>query len=233
VELPADPEDGAFTLLRATTDRPCRFEFADMIDGQAYQFSTRLVVTPHFSYGTNFLPQFRLSAEAWDELKEEISDCADFLQHDSRLEYIAPGTASFAAFQIVKDTSGVLSDIKSKWPTASGILDPAYYDADQMMTAVLQDAYTNGELSYISPTQGKAGFLARTVGPCAFCINDHWQFPLGCPYGKPDQPQLPKGLLDKVAAAIVKSGVSMHPEVVVRRMIDDGFEADRGVDSHS
>jgi hypothetical protein len=233
VELPADPEDGAFTLLRATTDRTCRFEFAEMIDDQAYQFSTRLVVTPHFSYGTNFLPQFRLRAEAWDELKQEFPDCAQFLQHDPRLQYDPRGTAGFAAFQITKDASGVLSHVKSTWPKASTILDSAYYDPDQMMVGVLEDAYASGELSYISPRQRQAGFLARTAGPCAFCVNDHWKFPLGCPYGKPDQPPLSAGLLDKAAAAIVKSGAGIHPEVVVRRMIDDGFEAARGTESHS
>ena len=232
-ELPADPEDGAFTLLRITTSHACRFEFSDTIDDQAYQISTRLVVTPHFSYEKNFLPQFRLGAQAWDELQQKSPDCARFLQHDPRFQYSPPTPAALAAFQILKDAVGVLSHIKSAWPEASAILDPAYYDPDQMLAGVLQDAYDSGDLSYVGSRHGHAGFLARTTGPCVFCVNDHWKFPLGCPYGKPDQLPLPTGFLDKAAAAIVKAGAKTHPEVVVRRMIDDGFEAARGAGTRS
>ena len=82
-----------------------------------------------------------------------------------------------------------------------------------MMAGVLEDAYADGELSYVAPRQGQPGFLSRAVGPCAFCVNDHWKFPLGCPYGKPGQPPLPGGLLDKAAAAIVKAGAKIDPEV--------------------
>jgi hypothetical protein len=231
-ELPAAPTDGAFTLLRLTTDRAYRFEFAGTIDGRAYEISVRLVVTPHFSYGTNFLPQYRLSAEAWAELQHKFPDCAQFLQHDPRLQFVPPGTAAFAAFQIVKDDSAVLSHVEGTWPKASAILDPAYYDPNQIMEGVLQDAYASGELSYTVPKRGQAGFLARTAGPCVFCVNDHWKFPLGCPYGKPDEAPLPAGFLDKVSAAVVAAGAKTHPEVIVRRMIDDGFEASRGAESH-
>ena len=227
-ELPASPEDGAFTLLRATVDRPCRFEFTDTIDGRAYQISTRLIVTPHFSYKANFLPQFRLRAKACDELKQKFPDCAEFLQHDPRLQYSQPGAGSFAAFQIINDAPAVLSHIKTTWPKASAILDLNYYDPNRMMAGVLEDAYADGELSYVAPRQGQPGFLSRAAGPCAFCVNDHWKFPLGCPYGKPGQPPLPAGLLDKAAAAIVKAGAKIHPEVAIQRMIDDGFEAARG-----
>jgi hypothetical protein len=232
-ELPDSPEDGAFTLLRATVDRPCRFEFVETIDGQAYQISTRLVVTPHFSYKANFLPQFRLRPEAWDELKQNLPDCAQFLQHDPRLQYSQPGPSSFAAFQIINDAPAALSHIKTTWPKASTILELNYYDPHRMMAGVLQDAYANGELSYVAARQGQAGFLSRTAGPCAFCVNDHWKFPLGCPYGKPDQPPLSAGLLEKAAAAIVKAGAKAHSDVVVRRMIDDGFEAARGSQAES
>jgi hypothetical protein len=231
--LPVSPDDGVFTLLRATTSTPCRFEYSGTIDGQSYRFSTRLVVTPHFSYRTNFLPQYRLGAQAWEDLKQKIPDCAQFLQRDSRLQYSAPTAGGFAVFEIVKDVIGVLSQINSTWPKASTILDAAFYDADQMMAQVLQDAYMSGDLSYVRSRQDRDGYLARTAGPCAFCVNDHWKFPLGCPYGKPDQPPLTPGFLDKAAAAILKAGAQSRSDVVVRRMIDDGFEAARDERSHS
>jgi hypothetical protein len=231
--LPTSPQDGAFTLFRATTEKAYRFEFSGTVANQAYQISTRIVVTPHFSYGTNFLPQFRLSAVALDELEQKVPACVQFLQHDPRLQYSSPGEGAFAAFQIIKDAAAVLSHINGTWPTAGAILNAAYYDPDQMMAGVLQEAYTSGAMSYVAPRQGQPGYLARNEGPCTFCVNDHWKFPLGCPYGKPELPQLTAGWLNKVAAAIVEAGRPVHSEVVVRRMIDDGFEAARGAQSHS
>jgi len=45
--------------------------------------------------------------------------------------------------------------------------------------------------------------LARTTGPCMFCVNDHWKFPKGCPYGKPDEKQYSIGFLEKVTATML------------------------------
>ena len=47
-----------FTLLRETTDpeHPCTSEFETEIDGMPYELTTRIVVTPHFSYSSNFTP---------------------------------------------------------------------------------------------------------------------------------------------------------------------------------
>ncbi len=60
--LPHNPPDGAFSLLAATTeaDHPCHFEWAGIVDGVGYQQRSRVVVSPHFSYPTNFIPQVRL-----------------------------------------------------------------------------------------------------------------------------------------------------------------------------
>jgi hypothetical protein len=58
-----------------------------------------------------------------------------------------------------------------------------------------------------------------------FCVNRHWTFPLGCPYGKPTEAPLPTGLLENVAAEIIRSGAARQSENMVSRMIDDGFEA--------
>jgi hypothetical protein len=135
-----------------------------------------------------------------------------------------------AAFELVKDAAAALSHIRSTWPAATSILEPAFYDPTQMMAGVLRDAYTDGTLSYVVAGPDLPGHIARSDGPCTFCVNDHWKFPLGCPYGKPDEPQLAPGLLDRAAAEIVKAGAQVPSELVVRRMVDDGFEAARGPD---
>jgi hypothetical protein len=69
-----------------------------------------------------------------------------------------------------------------------------------MTAAVLDDLFEKGALAW------GPGYLTRAQGSCQFCVNQHWQFPLGCPYGKPKEPVPPVGFLEKVAAEIVRTG---------------------------
>jgi hypothetical protein len=228
--LPAVPEDGAFSLLRATTNprRPCLFEFSASIDGRVFTMSTRLVVTPHFSYGANFAPQFRMSAREWDGFQRDFREEARFLQTDPRLRYTPPKQpGEFVAIAVVRDADQVVTQITRTSPEAAQRLMPGYYDATAMMESVLEDLYTRDQLSYVGPTASRPGFLTRTDGPCAFCVNRHWEFPLGCPYGKPEEPPLPVGFLEKVAAEIARSGAQPQTDTTLGRMLDDGFEARR------
>jgi hypothetical protein len=101
-----------------------------------------------------------------------------------------------------RDPAEVLTELKGKYPAAAKALMPDLYDPHEMMTAVLRSMYGK-ELTYIESKDGKSGYLARTSGPCTFCVNDHWKFPKGCPYGKPDERQYPIGFLEKVTAAIL------------------------------
>ena len=73
--LPALPEDGPYTLLRITAEEDCRLEFSTKIDGKTYELSTRIVITPHFSYNENFVPQFRLSPEAFATFEKRPTGC--------------------------------------------------------------------------------------------------------------------------------------------------------------
>ncbi len=207
--LPKHPVDGAFTLLRATTDphHPCLFEFSTTIDGMPYKLSTRLVITPHFSYNVNFVPQFRMSSHDWDDFQKKFADCANFLKQDSaRIAIPAVKPGDFVAIEIIKDQQQVLQEIQKKYAAAWQSLSPVYYDAHQMMASVLEDLYNQKKISFTDPKGKHPGFLTRTEGPCSFCVNKHWEFPLGCPYGKPEENQLPAGFLEKVSEAVVKSG---------------------------
>jgi hypothetical protein len=78
-----------------------------------------------------------------------------------------------------------------------------YYDPHQMMADLLEEMFNKGELTYTPPQGDHAGFLCRTDGPCTFCVNHRWTFPLGCPYGKPDEKQYPIGFLEKVATQLM------------------------------
>jgi len=208
--LPVFPEDGPYTLLRLTTQQDCRLEFSTDIGAQEFSFSTRLVITPHFSYDENFMPQFRMSEQAFGEFEKAFPSAAAFLQNDPRIKFQRIA-GSFVSAGIQKDVPEVLADIKRTYASASTQLMAVYFDAHQMMAAVLEQLYQNGKLSYTSSKNGSPGFLSRGEGPCTFCVNDHWKFPKGCPYGKPDEKQYPVGFLEQVAKAMVGSSESTTP----------------------
>lgn len=204
------PADGAFTLLYETTDpaHPCYIEFSTEIDAMPYTLRTRLVITPHFSYSTNFLPQFRLSPEQWQELQTSSPACAAFLQQDQRLTYTPATEGSYAAFSI-HDTANVgpvFQDLESRFPDNISELKNCFYDAHVMMGNVLIDLYGQGALAFGNAGPEAAQVLTRTEGSCRFCVNQFWQFPLGCPYGKIEEQPPPPGFLEKVTAAIVAAG---------------------------
>jgi len=206
--LPKSPPDGAFTLLSQTADpkQPRNIEFSTVIDGVKYSLSTRLVISPHFSYDVNFLPQFRMDADGWKDFEAKFPACATFLKTDSRVSYSAAEYGTYAAYMIEKDSAGVLAALQKTYASAFAVLNSGFYDAHQMMADVLSDLYRAGTLAYTAPSAGKPGSLSRTQGSCSFCVNDRWKFPLGCPYGKLDEAPPPIGFLEKVAAAMVKAG---------------------------
>jgi len=97
-----------------------------------------------------------------------------------------------------------MAELKAKDSRAAAELMQYFYDPHNMMAAVLEQMYSEGQLAYTNPVSGKHGFLTRSSGPCEFCVNDHWKFPNGCPYSKPDEPKYPVGFLEKVTAAMTK-----------------------------
>jgi hypothetical protein len=199
--LPTLAEDGPFTLLRMTTQHECRLEFSTTIDAEEYTLSTRLVITPHFSYKENFVPQFRMNPQAYEAFEKQYPLVAEFLQKDPRINFQKrPG--SFVAAGMDRDSAAVLSEIKENYPTAAVELMPVLYDPHEMMIDVLKNMYGK-ELIYIESKDERSGYLLRTSGPCTFCVNDHWKFPKGCPYGKPDERKYPIGFLEKVTAAML------------------------------
>ena len=201
--LPKLPEDGPYTLLRMTTQQECLLHFSTTIDGRAYSLSTRIVITPHFSYNENFIPQFRMSPQIYKTFAKQYPAVANFLQTDSRLIFQTPA-GGFVVAGVKKDASGVMAELKAKDSAAAAQLMQYFYDPHNMMAGTLKQMYTAGQLAYTKPTGGKPGFLTRGGGPCEFCVNVHWKFPKGCPYGKPDEPKYPVGFLEEVTAAMTK-----------------------------
>jgi len=210
-KLPALPEDGPYTLLRMTTQQECRLEFSTKIGTEEYALSTRLVITPHFSYAENFAPQFRVNPPAFGAFEKQYPQAAAFLQNDPRIKFQKlPG--SFVAAGLMNEAAVVLTELKQKYAAAAKALMPYFYDPHEMMTTVLTSMYGK-ELTYTKPKNGHAPHLTRSSGPCGFCVNRHWKFPEGCPYGKPDEKQYPIGFLEKVTAAMIaSSGAATAPQ---------------------
>ncbi len=201
--------DGAFTLLGGTTDaaHPSYIVFETAVEGVPYRLRTRLVVTPHFSYSATFTPQFRLSPATWQDLQTSDPACAGFLTADERLVYVPPlDVEGYTAFLIEQDAAGVHADLQRRFPASAVVLEEGFYDPHAMMFGVLADLYASGELAYGPVRDGSIEALERTTGACRFCVNDLWQFPRGCPYGKPVEEPPPTGYLEQVAAALVAAG---------------------------
>ena len=207
--LSARPADQAFTLLWETTDpaQPCTLRFDTTVDGVPYSLSTRIVVTPHFSYSSNFTPQIRLGPSAWKQLQNDDAACAAALNDPPRIVFQPPVQEyDYAAFLIAGDSAGVLADLEGRFPASASVLKAGYYDPHAMMAGVLNDLYSSGALTYGGVGGGSLSALGRTEGSCRFCVNDHWSFPGECRYAKTDEPPPPAGYLEQVAAALVAAG---------------------------
>jgi hypothetical protein len=203
-KISASPADQSYTLLRETTkpDDPVYVSFDLTIDGIPYKSKTRLVITPHFSYNTNFYPQYRLSPQdlaavsALPEFQTAITPANGFTIMDAdpahplyyREIQLQPSTAAASRAKLLQDHPGLYNR-----------MEPYYYDANELMASVLMKMYEAGDLTYDDAKR----YLGRTDGACRFCVNRHWQFPEGCKYGKNNEPAPPQDFLEKVAAYIV------------------------------
>lgn len=207
------PDDGAFTLFHETIDseNPTYLKFSTEVDGISYNLETRIIVTPHFSYNTNFIPQFRMSQEDWDLFKSNYSSCYEFLTTDKRLKFVpAEKKGYFISIQIKEDVlDAVLTDLNTNYHEALEKLWEFYYNPHKQMAKVLEDLYKDGKLAYTNANEQDNGYLTRSEGSCHFCVNDHWKFPLGCPYKKTLETPPPPGFLQKIATEIVAAGKSV------------------------
>lgn len=201
------PADQSYTLLRETSrpNDPVYVNFDFTIDGIAYKSKTRLVITPHFSFNVFFLPQYRLSPDKFKEIAA-LTDFQNAMIPNNGFTILPEDIKHpdyYREIQMQTDTAAESKKkLKENYPDLYHQLEPFYYDAHKSMAAVLINMYDNHELTYDETKQ----YLSRTGGACKFCVNQYWQFPLGCKYDKPAEQSPPAGFLEKVAAYIVENG---------------------------
>lgn len=185
--IPGDPADGPFTLLKETLEKTYYINYSGNIDGQEYKFKTRLAVSPHFSYNSNFYIQVRFSPRDWKYFTSQYQPAYQYLEGKKKegVEIVnSEYEGGYYAVQFTENAEQMLDSFKKGFPTAWENMEPRMYNPHLMLAEVLGQEYRAGNIAYIDGQDGHNGFLARTSGQCDFCVNDHWKFPLGCPYGK-------------------------------------------------
>lgn len=160
-----------FDLLQETT-RERRYI---TVDRDGVRFRTRILVSPHFSYADNFAPQSRFTGRAWDAFRAAHPADAELLVARKRVDTDYQGINTNVTFDGADDPLA-----RELTPAALQALLERHVAAFDLLAGALAEEYRDGVLAF----DPRTGHLARSDGPCRFCVNERWQFPEGCAYGR-------------------------------------------------
>jgi hypothetical protein len=181
-----------YQLMRETCARPTYVT----IDLGPVKFRSRVIVSPHFSYKDGFDAGARLSDTAWKAFSSDYRGDAELLVEAGS---VRPSPSAAPGPYLVTLTD----DLRARLTVAGqAVLDGYEIDPFQLMAQAMADEYKAGTITF----DAKTGHLTRGSGPCRYCVNDKWQFPEGCPYGKPEEPEVPPGQLQAAVDAILAKG---------------------------
>ena len=183
-----------YGLLKMTARDPHYLDIQTEVDGKPYRLRARIIISPHFSYDDNFEPHCRLSPDDLQKFMGKYPDAYAELQAAGRVIAPKEGGDGYTAIR----TEG-LREWTKKYPIAAIPLMQQLYDPSALIGQGITQEILLGNLQY---DDGKNHFK-RSEGPCHFCVNSRWQFPEGCDYGKPDEPALPAGFLEKVVDQVI------------------------------
>ncbi len=184
-------EGDIYALLTETCRRPTYIT----IDIGPVKFRSRVIVSPHFSYGDGFVAGSRLSDAAWAAFSSDHrADARLLVEH----KCVMPDpTTEPGPYLVTLPRDEALRGGLSV--SGLALLDGYFCDPFQLMAEAMAQEYDAGTLAF----DAKTGHLRRGSGPCHFCVNDRWQFPEGCAYGKPGEQPLPPDELQNAVAAIL------------------------------
>ncbi|WP_271273157.1 hypothetical protein [Aliamphritea hakodatensis] len=167
----SDEQRDVFDLMKETCLRKRYVSYP--VNGKTVK--TRIIVTPHFSYGSNFNNQSRFSVQAWEAFKAEYPGDYLTLKKANKIE-----RETYNGY-IPIDLQGEDDTLKDSInPAAWQVLMGHHYEPKELVADALYSEVEAGNLHYDS----QSGHLKRVSGKCTFCVNDQWQFPEGCAYGK-------------------------------------------------
>jgi len=179
-----------YLLLKETTERE---KFLEIKIGN-YELKSRIVISPHFSYASNFVEQSRLSQAAWEAFSNDFREDAQILKDEKRIQ-----TNDWNDIIPIR-IYGTDDSIKQKLSTAAwSVLMAYYYDPILMLAQVLQQEYNANRLVY-DPQFNR---LKRAGASCQFCNNELWRFPDGCPYGKDKETPPAEDELEKIVQQVI------------------------------
>ncbi len=139
------------------------------------EYKARVIVTPHFSYPQNFVPQSRFSVGAWKEFQKKFPRDVKVLKKNDLVK------KKTWTKMVPIDIKGEDDPIKKKIAYAAWeMLMCHFYDPYELIVNAFLDEHKRGTMVI----NKKTGHLRRSEGDCAFCVNSEWKFPEGCPYGK-------------------------------------------------
>jgi hypothetical protein len=190
-----------YGLLKMTARDPHYLAIQMEVDGRAYRLRARIIISPHFSYDDNFEPHCRLSP---DELQEFIGKFPDAYAELQAAARVIDPKAKGDGYTAIR-TEG-LRNWTEKYPVAAIRLMQELYDPSSLIGQGITQEILLGNLQFDSSNN----HLKRSEGPCRFCVNSRWVFPEGCAYGKPDEPELPAGFLEKVVERVIGKLMAAH-----------------------
>jgi len=184
-----------FQLIRRT----CEQKYYLNIKIGKFTLKSRLICSPHFSYGDNFRRQFRFLNDEWKAFQNKFPEDFRRLQNSKEIE-ITESYNSIQSITLKKGDDGDVRRITEKLnPDAKIQLLAHHYDVNEMMAHALKQEYDNGILEFDLET----GHLKRSEGPCHFCDNELWKFPEGCEYGKSKEERIPANYYLEIVKRII------------------------------
>lgn len=179
-----------YQLLKETTERE---KFLHIKIGD-YELKSRVVISPHFSYASNFVEHSRMSKAAWQAFENDFYEDVKILNEEKRIK-----DNSWNDIIPIR-INGKDDDIKKKLSAAAwNVLMAYYYEPILMLAEVLEQEYNANRLVY----DEKIKHLKRPEGSCRFCANELWEFPKGCYYGKEKETSPNEGELEKIVQQVI------------------------------
>jgi len=181
-----------FQLLRKTVEGKyyLRIQVGD------YELRSRLVISPHFSYSSNFETQVRLSSDAWTAFQNDFPLDTEVLQQQGRVQ--PNDWNDIVPIQVSGQDDEIATQLSAG---AWGVLMAYFYDPIEMLAEVLKQEYDAGNIAYSQAFNR----LERAGGSCHFCVNEDWTFPEQCPYKKNEEPAPEPGYLENVVNTVLSA----------------------------
>ena len=199
-----------FEKVRETCEKP----YLMKIKIGKFAFTSRIICTPHFSYGDNFEKHVRLSSEEWYELREKHPKELKIILRLNKAKKITikEGYGSSQMIMLKKGKEELEKIVEKFSPKVKKLFLKNYFDVTEMIAQALKQEYDKRNLQF----DEKTGHLERTEGPCHYCKNDSWEFPEGCEYGNADEKPVPAKFYLEITEKIVRKGVSRKKQNELR-----------------